>query len=177
MSCLFIVLFCLLIVVYNIVQWGQCFPHSAQWGKCFPHCAEWGKHFPHSRIFFEKCSESSDSSRKLKISKSIFSIQNRSKHLKKFSKMDFFKKSSKFFEKCSESSDSSRKLKISKSIFSHTTWVKTLVKIFKNRIFQKMFRIFWFIWKIEKLKINFYQYKMGQNTLKIFQKSNFSKKS
>ena len=96
--------------------------------------------------------------------------------MQKFSKMDFFKKSSKFFEKCSESSDSSRKLKISKSIFSHIKWVKTLEKIFKNGIFQKSLRIFWFIQKIENLKINFFPYKMGQNTCKNFQKWIFSKK-
>ena len=43
-----------------------------------------------------------------------------------------------------------------KKFFSHTKWVKTLVKIFKNGIFQKLLRIFWFIQKIENLKINFF---------------------
>ena len=58
----------------------------------------------------------------------------------------------------------------SNPIFPHTKWVKTLVKIFKNEIFQKMLRIFWFIQKIENLKVNFSPYKMGQNTCKNFQK-------
>ena len=44
-----------------------------------------------------------------------------------------------------------------------------------SMIFWKMLRIFWFIQKIENLKINFFPYKMGQNTCKNFQKWNFSK--
>ena len=63
----------------------------------------------------------------------------------------------------------------SNPIFPHTKWVKTLVKIFKNEIFQKMLRIFWFIQKIENLKVNVSPYKMGQNTCKNFQKWNLSR--
>ena len=137
MSCLFIVLFCLLIVVYNIVQWGQCFPHSAQWGKCFPHCAEWGKHFPHSRNFFEKCSESSDSSRKLKISKSIFPIQNGSKHLNFFFKIGCFQKKFKIFWKMLRIFWFIQKMKNLKIYIFQYKMGQNTCKFFKNRIFQK----------------------------------------
>ena len=62
-----------------------------------------------------------------------------------------------------------------KKKFSHTKWVKTLVKIFKNGIFQKLLRIFWFIQKIENPKMNFFQYKMGSNTWKVFKNWTFQK--
>ena len=55
--------------------------------------------------FFKNCSESSDSSRKLKISKSIFSHTKWVKTLVKISEIEFFKK-------CSKWSDLARKLEI-----------------------------------------------------------------
>ena len=82
--------------------------------------------FKKSSKFFEKCSESFDSYRRLKISKSIFSHTKQVKTLVKIFKNGFFQKSSKFFGKCSESSDSFRKLKVSIYFFqykmSHNTY-------------------------------------------------------
>ena len=75
--------------------------------------------FKKSSKFFEKCSESFDSSRRLKISKSIFSHTKWVKTLVKIFKNGFFQKSSKFFGKCSESSDSFRKLKVSIYFFQY----------------------------------------------------------
>ena len=84
---------------------------------------------------------------------------------------------------------------IIQTFFPQTKWAKTLVNFskfnffqnisqndskhleffFKNGIFQKFLRIFWFIQKIANLKINFFTYKMSQNTCKNFQRWNFSK--
>ena len=64
--------------------------------------------------FFESCSESSETSRKLKISKKNFFSYDQKKLRKIFKKKIF----QKFFESCSESSETWKKLKKKFSLFS-----------------------------------------------------------
>ena len=93
--------------------------------------------FKKSSKFFGKCSESSDSSRKLKISKSIFPIQNGSKHLNFFFKIGCFQKKFKIFWKMLRIFWFIQKMKNLKIYIFQYKMGQNTCKFFKNRIFQK----------------------------------------
>ena len=134
--------------------------------------------FKKSSKIFEKCSESSDSSRKLNTSKSIFSDTKWVKTRKNFQKWIFSKKAQNFLKNALNLLIHRENWKSQNQFFPIQNGLKH-VKIFKNGFFQKKLKIFWKYSESSdssrRLKItkSIFSHSKWVKTRKNFQKKNF----